>query len=390
MSETSMPMFLGHMVVILLSAKLFGELAERLGQPAVLGELLGGVLLGLGLIGFFHPGDPALRVMSELGVIFLLFETGVNSDLEELLKVGPASLAVACVGVVLPFAMGWALLRLTGHSPLESIFVGAALTATSVGITARVLADLGKLAAPEARVILGAAVIDDILGLVILAAVQGVSRSGTVSWLEVARTALLASAFLTAAFWFGPRVSARLVRIVERMKGRGVLIVFAVSFAFAMAILAEALGTALIVGAFTAGVLLARTDRREDIDGALKPVADLFVPVFFVMVGVKVDLSAFDPRLPGAGFLLGLSAALILLAVAGKVAAGWAVWGGRLNRLGVGIGMVPRGEVGLIFAQVGLASGVLHPPLYAAIVAMVVVTTFAAPPLLQRAFADGG
>ncbi|MEK7234867.1 MAG: cation:proton antiporter [Elusimicrobiota bacterium] len=167
------------------------------------------------------------------------------------------------------------------------MFVGAALTATSVGITARVLADMGKLELPEAQIILGAAVIDDIVGIIILSAVQGVAASGSLSWLAVARTTFMSAAFLGAALWIGPRVSEALVGLVRRMRGRGILIVSAVSFAFALALLAHAFGTALIVGAFTAGVLLARTDRREDIDGALKPVADLFVPIFFVMVGAK-------------------------------------------------------------------------------------------------------
>lgn len=389
MHEINVVTFLANLLAILLSAKLFGELAERLGQPAVLGELLGGVILGFGFFSFFHPHDPALALMAEFGVILLLFETGINSDLSELLKAGPVSIAVACVGTILPLALGYGLMAALGHGGMQAVFVGAALTATSVGITARVLADMGKLNIPEAQIILGAAVIDDILGIIILSAVQGVAESGGLSWLAVGRTLALAAAFLSAALWLGPIVSKAMVGIVGRMRVKGVLIVSAIMFAFAMALLAHALGTALIIGAFTAGVLLAKTDKKEDIDGALKPVADIFVPIFFVMVGSKVTLGSYNPLVAANRPMLLLAALLIVLAVAGKILSGWAVWRGGFNRFGIGIGMVPRGEVGLIFAQIGLASGVIDAPLYSAIVAMVVVTTFIAPPLLKRSFRYG-
>lgn len=386
MHEVNVAGFLANLLVILLSAKLFGELAERWGQPPVLGELLGGVVLGFGLFGFFHPNDPALTLMAQFGVVLLLFETGINSDLTQLLRVGPVSLAVASVGVAVPFALGYLLMSALGHGGKEAVFMGAAMTATSVGITARVLSDMKKLHLPEAQIVLGAAVIDDIMGLIILAVVQGIAVSGTLDWGSAARTTVLAVAFLGVALWVGPRISGWLVTVVHRMRVRGVLIVSAVSFAFAMALLADALGTALIVGAFTAGVLLARTDKREDIDGALKPVSDIFVPIFFVMVGAKVQLGAYNPLVPGNASMLLLAGLLVVLAMLGKVASGWAAWGGGLNRLGIGVGMIPRGEVGLIFAQIGLASGVISPPLYAAVVGMVVVTTFVAPPLLKLAF----
>ncbi len=388
MHDVNVVGFLADLLVILLSAKIFGELAERCGQPPVLGELLGGVVLGLGLFRFFDPADQALALMAEFGVILLLFETGINSDLDQLLKVGPVSLAVACVGVAVPFALGYGLMAAMGYGGMQAVFVGAALTATSVGITARVLSDMGKLEIPEAQIILGAAIIDDILGIIILSAVQGVAATGALSWSSVARTTFLALAFLTVALWLGPRISNSLVAVVQRMRVRGILIASAVIFAFAMALLAHALGTALIVGAFTAGALLARTDKREDIDGALKPISDIFVPIFFVMVGAKVQLAAYNPLVPGNRPMILLALLLVTLAVLGKMASGWAVWGQKLNRLGIGFGMIPRGEVGLIFAQIGLASGVIAAPLYGAVVGMVVVTTFLAPPLLKRAFRE--
>jgi len=388
MHDAGIAGLLANLLAILISAKLFGELAERWGQPAVLGELLGGVVLGCGLFSFFRPDDPVLAVLAEIGVIILLFETGINSDLPQLLKVGPVSLAVAGVGVVLPFLLGYGLMSALGYGGMQAVFIGAALTATSVGITARVLSDMGKLGIPEAQIVLGAAVIDDILGIIILSAVQGIAASGALSWTGVLRTTLLAAAFLTAAVWVGPRISERMVKLVHRMRVRGMLIVSAVCFAFAMALIAHSLGTAMIIGAFTAGIVLARTDKREDIDTALKPISDLFVPVFFVMVGTKVQLGAFNPLVPGNHAMLALAAALIALAILGKVASGWAVWGPGLNRLGIGVGMIPRGEVGLIFAQIGLAAGVIAGPLYTAVVGMVVVTTFLAPPLLKKILRD--
>lgn len=388
MHIASITSILANLLVILLGAKIFSELAERWGQPAVLGELLGGVVLGFGLFSFFRPEDPVLAIMAEIGVILLLFETGINSDLSQLLKAGPVSLAVACVGVAVPFLLGYGLMSVLGYSQMQAVFIGAALTATSVGITARVLSDMGKLSAPEAQIVLGAAVIDDVLGIIILSAVQGIASSGALSWFSVLRTTILAVLFLAAALWIGPHISDFMVKIVRRMRVRGVLIVSAVCFAFAMALLAHALGTAMIIGAFTAGIVLAQTDKREDIDATLKPVSDIFVPIFFVMVGAKVQLGAYNPVIPANHAMLGLAGALIVLAIIGKVVSGWAVWGRGLDRLSIGVGMIPRGEVGLIFAQIGLAAGVITAPLYTAVVGMVVATTFAAPLLLKKVFQE--
>jgi Kef-type K+ transport system membrane component KefB len=385
MHDTEVVRFLANLLAILLSAKIFGEIAVRLKQPPVLGELLGGLVLGFGFVSFFHSNDPTLALMAEFGVVLLLFETGIESDLGQLLKAGPASLAVAAVGVALPFALGWAAMELVGRGGIAAVFVGAAMTATSVGITARVLSDLGKLDLPESQIVLGAAVIDDIMGVIILSALQGAALSGTVSWPAVGWTTFLSVAFLTLALAVGPAISTTLVGVVHRMRVRGVLIVSAICFAFGLALLAHKLGTALIVGAFTAGILLARTDKKEDIDGALKPISDLFVPVFFVMVGAKVDLSSFNPAVPSNRTMVLLTGLLIALAILGKLASGWAARGRGLNRTAIGVGMIPRGEVGLIFAQIGLVSGVIDAPLYAAVVGMVVVTTFLAPPLLKRA-----
>ena len=354
MPELDLVRVLAELLVILLSAKLFGELAERLGQPAVLGELIGGVVLGTGIFTFFHLHDPALALLSEIGVILLLFETGIHSDLDQLLKAGPTASGVAAIGVVVPFALGWGLMTALGRPGMECVFVGAALTATSVGITARVLSDMGKLQLPEAQIVLGAAVIDDVLGIIILSAVQGIASSGSLQWAGVIKTILLSAGFIAAALWLGPRLADALVKIVRRMRVRGVLVGLAVCFAFAAALAAHTLGTALIVGAFTAGILLARTDKKEDIDQTIRPVVDVFAPVFFVMVGAKVDLSVFNPSTAENRAVLGLAVLLIIAAIAGKIVSALAVREKGLNRWAVGFGMIPRGEVGLIFAQVGI------------------------------------
>jgi Na+:H+ antiporter len=384
MHEAEVVRVLAELMLILLSAKLFGELAERLDQPAVLGELIGGVVLGTGLFTFFRTNDPSLGLMSEIGVLLLLFETGLHSDLSELLNAGPTSAAVAATGVAVPFALGWGLMTALGYGGMEAVFVGAAMTATSVGITARVLADIGRLDAPEARIVLGAAVIDDVLGVVILSAVEGIAASGAVSWPAVARAAVLAALFLAAALWAGPLLTRQFVKAVRQMRVRGVLVGAAVVFAFALALIAHAAGTAMIVGAFTAGILLAGTDKREDVQAAVQPVVDVFAPVFFVMVGAHVRLETMNPFVPGNREMLGLAALLIVAAVIGKVVSGLAVFKKGIRRWSVGVGMIPRGEVGLIFASIGLASGAIDAAFYAAVVLMVVVTTFVAPPLLKR------
>lgn len=386
MHDLNVVHFLANILVILFSAKVCGELAERWRQPAVLGELLGGVILGFGFFTFFSPSDPALVLMAEFGVILLLFETGLESDLAKLLRVGPVALAVAAAGVILPFALGYVVMTSMGHGGMKAVFVGAALTATSVGITARVLSDLGKLSTKEAQIVLGAAVIDDVLGVIILSAVEGMAATEKFSWFATIRSTILALGFLGVSLWLGPYASTYLLKAVETMRVRGVLIASAICFAFALALIAHSLGTALIVGAFTAGILLARTDHRARIDEAIKPVSDIFVPVFFVMVGAKVKLTDYNPFVADNWSMLSLAALLIVVAIAGKFASGWAAWSAPVNRARIGIGMIPRGEVGLIFAQIGLASQVIDQSFYAAVVLMVVVTTFLAPPLLERSY----
>ena len=391
------------LAAILVAAKLLGELAERIGQPAVLGELVAGVLLGGSALGVVPAeGVPAelIHVLAELGVLLLLFEIGLETDLREMFRVGPASLAVAVVGVLLPFGLGYAYWAYvphpaTGQGDLTTaaIFVGATLTATSVGITARVLSDLGRMATSEARVIIGAAVIDDVLGLVILSVVSGVAGGAAVSVLGVVRTLAVAVAFLVVAVLVGRYLVPKLFDGGVRMRVRFVLLVFAVAFALGLSSLAALAGSALIIGAFAAGLILSGTNQFDTIEHEVRPVASIFTPIFFVSVGASVNLGLLNPATPSSRGTLVVAAALTLIAIVGKVAAGWAAPWVPLRRIVVGVGMVPRGEVGLIFADIGRRSGVLTEEVFGAVLLMVMVTTFVAPPGLKALFgaapADG-
>lgn len=381
---------------ILAAAKLLGELAERVGQPAVLGELVAGVLLGASALGVVPAEGTAaefIHVLAELGVLLLLFEIGLETDLREMFRVGPAALSVAVVGVVVPFALGylyWAHVPhpFSGPGDLRTaaIFLGATLTATSVGITARVLSDLGRMATVEARIIIGAAVIDDVLGLVILSVVSGVATGSAITPVGVLTTLAVAAGFLVVAVLVGRFVLPRLFDVIVRMRVRYVLVVAAVAFALGLAALADLAGSALIVGAFAAGLILSGTNQFDTIEHEVKPVASVFTPIFFVNVGASVDLRLLDPSSPASRGLLVVAGILIVLAIVGKLAAGWAAPWVRMRRLVVGIGMVPRGEVGLIFADIGRRSGLLSNEEFGAVLLVVMVTTFIAPPALKALF----
>jgi Kef-type K+ transport system membrane component KefB len=400
------PVLLG-LVVILAAAKLGGELFERFGQPAVLGELIFGVVLGnLALLGIddfeFLGTNGGLEVLAQLGVILLLFEVGLESDVGEMLAVGWSSLLVAGLGVVAPFFLGWGVAAwlLPEEHYLAHVFIGATLCATSVGITARVLADLGKVATREARVVLGAAVIDDVLGLVILAVVAGViaaaNTGGTLAWLDVALIVLKAIAFLGGALLAGSWAAPRLFRLASRLTIRGMLLTVALVVCFFLSWVADLIGLAPIVGAFAAGLILDEVHYRDfrdrgehKLEELLRPLATFLVPVFFVLMGVRVDLASF-----GRVEVLGFAAVLTAAAIAGKMICAAGVLERGLDRLSVAVGMVPRGEVGLIFAGFGaqlLLGGerVIVPAVYAAVVIMVIVTTLITPPALKLTLARG-
>jgi Kef-type K+ transport system membrane component KefB len=367
-----------HVLVVLVCAKVAAEVSERIRVPAVAGEIVAGLLIGpsvLGLVG----GDQVLRVLGELGVLLLLLDVGLQMDLRELAAVGKASVSVAVVGVVTPFAAGFAVagaLGLHGHTPL---FLGAALTATSVGVTARVFAELRALATIEARTVLGAAVADDVLGLVVLAVVVRIVSAGRVDALGVAGIAGLAVAFLVVATVVGVRLVPAVVHAVRgRAKAPGTVLALTLAVTLSFAELARLAGLAPIVGAFVAGICLAGTRDSGELRRDLLPLGHVFVPVFFLQIGIDANVRAFaHPR------VLGLAAALLAVAILGKLAAAAGLLGSRADRLLVGVGMIPRGEVGLIFAAVGLRTGVLDQDTYGALLLVVLLSTLVAPPLLR-------
>jgi Kef-type K+ transport system membrane component KefB len=371
------------LALIWVGAEVFGELAERFRQPAVLGELLAGVVLGVGGLGLVDPRAEIVHLLAEIGVVILLFEIGLEMRLVDLLRVGGASSVVAVVGVVLPLAAGYLAGVAIGAEPVVALFLGATLTATSVGVTARVLRDLGRLDSTEARVILGAAVIDDVLGLVLLTLVTGVVAGGEVTAGTAVRVIAVAVVFLAGALLLGRILVPPGLRIVVRLRSQNALVPTALTLAFLLSVLAARAGSATIVGAFAAGLILAETERRHDIGRDLRSVAHFFVPIFFVVVGAQVDLRHFNPFAPGGGTLLLGVLGLSVLAVLTKWAAGFAPFWIRARKNAIGLGMVPRGEVGLVFAQVGRSSGLLSPEHFAAIVLIVMITTFLAPILLR-------
>ncbi len=402
------PVVLAGVAVMLIIAKLSGELFERFRQPAVLGELIGGICIGnLVLLGF-TLAEPLktnviISALAELGVIILLFEVGLESNLGEMLEVGWSSLLVAIAGVVAPFFLGWGVAAyfLPGEATLGHIFIGATLCATSVGITARVLKDIGALQSRESRIILGAAVIDDVLGLLVLAVVAGAIKAETagavLSLWQVSIIAIKAFAFLIGAILCGRYLVPRLFQQAGRLETRGVLLALAIAFCFLLAWLAALVGLAPIVGAFAAGLVLDKVhfesfrDRGEHhLEELLQPISALLAPIFFVLMGMKVDLRYF-----ARWELLGFAATLTLVAIIGKQVCSLAVLERQINRLTVGIGMVPRGEVGLIFAGIGAtlmlpnsAGGsepVINAATFGVVVLMVIVTTLITPPALKWA-----
>ncbi|HEX8423982.1 MAG TPA: cation:proton antiporter [Pyrinomonadaceae bacterium] len=402
------PLVLIGVALILLIAKLGGEAFERMGQPAVLGELIGGMLVGnLVLFGItaIEPlkTDAVINALAEIGVILLLFEVGLESNLGEMLEVGWSSLLVAVAGVIAPFFLGWGVAAyfIPDEARLGHIFIGATLCATSVGITARVLKDMGKLNTRVARIVLGAAVIDDVLGLIILAVVQGAiqaTAAGTsLSLASVGIITLKAVGFLVVALLVGRFVIPHIFHGAGKLEGRGVLLALAIALCFMLSWAAAGIGLAAIVGAFAAGLLLeeAHIERmpgrtKHDLHELLTPLTTILVPIFFVLMGLKVDLSTF-----GRLDILGFAAVLTAVAIIGKQVCSLAVIDRGINRLAVGLGMIPRGEVGLIFAGIGAtlmlpnAQGVSEPVIgsatFAAVVIMVIVTTLVTPPLLKWA-----
>ncbi len=373
------------LVLILVAAKLGAYVAVKLGQPIVLGELVAGLVLGNVYIFDFIKTNEQIALIAALGLVILLFEVGLETNIKDMKAVGLESLAVAFVGVVLPFVFGYYVsgFLIAELSELARIFIGATLTATSVGITARVFKDLGVLQHKEARIVLGAAVIDDVLGLIILAVVAQLAQGAALTLESVGLIAVKAVFFIMAALLLGRTFVNFSFKLGAKIQIPGTMLVLALAFCFLMSYLASLAGLAPIVGAFAAGLLLDEVHfvafkSERKIEDLIRPISYIFVPVFFVLTGMHVNLTVFS--YPGLWIFV---FALFALAVIGKVLSAWSFLSSQsVSRLLIGFGMIPRGEVGLIFASVGRAAGLLDDRLYAAIVVVVMLTTFVTPPLL--------
>ena len=369
------------LLVVFASGKLLGEVFERLRQPAVIGELIAGILIGPGMLAWVQPSE-TLSTVAVMGVIVLMFAVGLETRPSELFKVGLRALVVGCVGIVLPLVAGYYFGRALGLGNPEAVFIGTALVATSVGITARVLADRGFLSTTEARIILAAAVIDDVLGMLVLSFAIGSSR-GEVNLAGMSILVVQVVLFIGFELWLAPIIVKRHGHWLDRLKIPNAGFVVALIVMLAMAALSETIGLAGIVGAFFAGMMFAETEDRWELSRQTRPLYEWLVPYFFVVTGMQVNPALF--RSPAV-----LVPGLILVAIAiltKVVGCGLGAWGiGSRRMLAIGVGMVPRGEVGLIIAATGLAMKVIGDATYAMIILVVVLTTVVVPPLLAIIF----
>jgi Kef-type K+ transport system membrane component KefB len=369
------------MLVVFVAAKLFSELFENLKLPGLVGEILAGVLIGPSLLGWIQP-SPILADLAEIGVLFLLFRVGLECKASELMKVGGTAFIVATVGVLVPLAMGWGLMRVWGFSQVESVFVGAALAATSVGITAQVLSARGALHEVSSQIILAAAVIDDVLGLIVLAVVSGLAK-GKFQPGDLVLTALLPIAFMIVLGHFGHRTARRAVPLLEaKLRSSEAQFHMAIALLFGLSVMALWTGVAAIVGAFLAGLSLGESVGRR-VHTLVHGTTELLVPFFLVGIGLKIDPGVFRNR--GTLLLTGL---VLLIAILSKLVGcgAGALRLGVRQALRVGFGMVPRGEVGMVVAQIGLAMGAISTTVYGVVVFTALATTIVAPPLLAFSY----
>jgi Kef-type K+ transport system membrane component KefB len=370
------------LLIIWVAAKLLAELFERLRQPAVVGEILAGVIIGPSVLALVAPTE-ITTTLAEIGVIFLLFTVGLETRPSAIFRVGKKAVSVAVLGIVVPLACGYLLMRLWGATNVESLFIGTAMVATSVGITARVLGQMGLIEEETSRIILGAAIIDDILGLLILAVVSSVAE-GRIDYLEIVLTAVLAIGFtLFVAFVGAPAVTKMAPRI-ENLRLENSFFVFALALCLALSVAAAYIGVAAIIGAFLAGMALAEaTEDKRTTHKQMAGVTEFLVPFFLVGIGMQLKLDVFrDPSVIALTLLVTAVAVITKLVGggAGVISMGWR------NAARVGMGMVPRGEVGVVVAQMGLALAVINDSLYGVVLFMAVATTMIAPPLLKMLY----
>jgi len=370
--------------IVLVAARIGSEVAHKLKQPPVLGELIAGVIIGPSLLGWVEP-DEALMMLAEVGAVLLLFEIGLEHDVTELFKVGRPAMLLTAGAVTIPFLGGLGAALAFGMELLPALFIGGMLTATSIGITARVLTDLGKMNTKEARIIIGAAVMDDVVALMLMAVIMGLVSGEGASAQDVVRHIGLAVLFLVGSILVGNRFAARLLRWLQRLESRGVLNVTAFVFCFLMASGAHLVGLSPIIGAFAAGLVLARTEQVMHVREKIEASADLLILIFFVMLGVSVEIRALNPFGSGNVSMILLGLSLIAVALVAKGVSGFVVFGEDVRRSALGIGMMPRGEVLMTFAAVGLAAEVFDQTLYGFMVLLVLASSLVAPPLLERA-----
>ena len=404
-------------VLIFIAARTLAEILVRFELPTILGELLAGVIIGasglhllvppetqvqlsgafsnalgglahvppeeIGLI--YNESFGSLRSVSNLGLYSLLFLTGLESELDELMAVGAQAFSVAVAGVVLPFALGtFGLMALFHVDPIQAIFAGASMTATSIGITASVFGELGYLRTREGQIVIGAAVLDDILGIVILAVVVSLAAGGSLEIAPIVQLVVAAVLFVVVALVLSRKAAPAFDWMIDQLKAPGAKLVGSYLLLGASCFIATAIGLEAALGAFAAGLIASTSKHRHEIQAAVMPIVGLFATVFFVLVGAGMDLSVINPSDPEARSALVIAGFMFIVAIIGKVVAGWAVFSKqKTNHLVVGLGMLPRGEVGLIFLGLGTAAKLLSPGLEAAILLMVIGTTFLAPVLLR-------
>ena len=390
--------FFLFLAIILIAARLLSETAARFGIPSVIGELLAGLLVGPSLLGWVTP-DTTMKLLAEIGIILLLFEVGMDTNLRRLVSSGSKPYIVAVAGFVLPFGLGYAVSAwLFGLSELTALFVGGTLTATSIGITVRVLDDLGKRQSDEAQIVIGAAVLDDILGVLALAFLYQFAVEQRVSLIALGEVSLYIVLFMVLAPIVAKFVSKMIDRLDQHAASPGLLLTMALSLILLFSWLAHAVGAPEIMGGFAAGLAFSQhfgfnlplgkailnfepsPKLAHRLEEQMRPLIHTFSPLFFVMVGVSLNLSSVNW---GSAFIWGLAGSLLLAAFIGKFAAGFLIREPRRNQMAIGLAMIPRGEVGLIFAQLGFSQGILNSELYAALLIVVALTTMAPPFLLK-------
>ena len=392
--------FFLKLLVIIISAKFFAEVFSYLKLPSVLGEVIAGIIIGPSLFGFIQP-EATFHLLAEIGILLLLFEVGLETDVGQIIKVGGQSTMVAITGVVAPFFLGfWLTYYVFDLALIPSLFVGGTMVATSIGITVRVLTDLKKQHTKVSQVVLGAAVLDDVIGVVILAILYDFAVKGTVSIGDTARILAFITAFLLLAPVITKLFVPTLARLSSLSKTKGMVPTLIVSMILGLAIISHKVGAPEILGSFAAGIALTRRfflplgatiehyshELAEKIETGMKPIIELFVPVFFVMVGVSINFRVIDV---GSSTFWNFALALTVVAIIGKLLSGLWVSGGWNKKLSTGIAMAPRGEVGLIFAEVGRRSNIFDDSIYAVIVFVVAFTTLLAPLALRYVMRDG-